>query len=326
MKNIILALAALLLQSEASVSHAETRSFSRIGSSFNREFLNDTNSLSEPLTKPAMAVAQFGTSSAFYIHSEDGKHYFGTAAHSAYAPIFRDGLDLGDLSANSDLCKVFPNALNSDSRIFRLGLANIDFKCKKLLLILPHIDFAIFEAVPLDNKNVPVQGVSLNAAPALNATPLSLLSYSSYLNPGLNRKLSLAYSSGHLCQVISKEPLIKYIHNSLHQNSQSIFRTPYIATGCDAAAGDSGAPLLNNITGALAGVLSAIPVKQTYSMTSDDALLLKLDGLLGIIRNSLIWNDLTYVVPIQSIQEELLNVIETTTDEDLKHTLQNFFK
>lgn len=313
----------LISQISAFTAYAQTREFSQIGETFSRSFLNDTNSLPESLKRPALSVAQFGTSSAFYLQSQNGKHYFGTAAHSAYAPIFRDGFDLSDVTKNTDLCQVYPNLEITDNRrFFRLGLIELDFECTRLVAIFPNTDFAIFEATPINGQQISIEGISLNVPFVKSGAPLSLLSYSSFQNPGLNRRLSLAYSTDPLCQVISKDPLIKNIENSLHTFSQEYFTTPYIATGCDAAAGDSGAPLFNNTTGDLIGLLSGIPERQTYSMTSDDALISKLNGLLGVVRESLVWSDLTYVVPIQSIQAEILRTIETTNDLSLKKNLQ----
>jgi hypothetical protein len=277
----------------------------RIGAHLGREFYTDLSRVPESLLSAANSTAEFGRSSGFYLGEFDGKHYFGAAAHTALSNFSNEILNFSDRDFLEQLCRVFPNIESSAKRQFKIQLGSVRFTCERALLLIPEIDFVLFEAMLSDGDLASFEPLKIRDISTSANNILSIFSYSSIGNPGFGLNFALMRSHDELCRVISSDPVIQSTITPLVEGWSREYSMSYVAIGCDSYPGDSGGPVVDNSTGVLLGMLSAGTRNKIYSLTQSERLIEALPHLPSYVTESLIWNDLTYMIPASEIYVRL---------------------
>ncbi len=281
----------------------------QIGSKFERSFHTNLEDIPQAFQKAALSVAQFGSSTAFYVGRHEGKDIMATAAHSALSRAKNYTHDLTYYQENSKvLCRIFVNSEDSPLRDFQFNLLDTVFECKSLVAIYPELDLAFFELVPKDTFDLSPYGIEFSSTESFSkGSPLYSLSYSGFKNTGYI-SFDLGFTKGPLCSSFVGSNEIDYLESYDDLTQESLY-VPSFPIGCDASPGDSGAPLLNQ-NGSLVGMLWSVSNSKNQYVPNEDHLKGLLQKTVPYSSKELnfVWLNLNYSLSleksIQSIKKE----------------------
>lgn len=302
---ILLTLASLSFKAKGQSENNQAVSTWVIGESLGREFFSTLDSVPGAFETASVATAEFGSSSAFYLGDLNGKHYFGAAAHSAVEGFSSEETDFTNENVLESLCLVFPSDSNSARKQFKTELGEVHFTCLKAVFMFPEVDFVLFEAQIDEGFEAPKTHFKIRNVSLQFGQSISLFSYSSFDNPGVGFNFALMRSHDELCRVLSSSPMVRAVSAPLLEGWIQEYSVSYVAIGCDSYPGDSGGPVVDNETGELVGLLSAGTRNKTYSLTRSESLIESLSFIPDFVLESLLWTDLTYMVPIDEIYYRL---------------------
>jgi|GEM_PF-2672238 len=309
-----------------SFSQASEAKYFQIGNKFERSFHKDADQIPPKLKKAAYSVAQFGSSTAFYIGKHNGKDVMATTAHSALIKATDYGYSLDHYKKNpEDLCKIFIDSKNSPRRYFKFNLLDQAFDCKKLIAIFPELDLAFFELQPEGNFDLSPYGIKFRPPQEFKkGLPLQFFSYSGFQNPG-HLSFDLGFTHGKLCTPLINSDKIDFMESS-DDLTKDPLEIPAIPIGCDTSPGDSGAPLLDQ-NGALVGVLWSVSNSDNPLVSNEDYLetLIMKKTPYTKVETNFVWKNFNYASSLEkSIRyiEEKTKSCETVACKVLKSLIR----
>lgn len=253
------------------------------------------------LSRVAHGVAEFKRGSAFIIRTSDPKRVI--LATNAHVMVDDNDVlagDLGPYKGNLELACHDRDTMSEPVEKVRLGLLGITGRCKKVIGIWPSVDFALFEAEfsDVDASVLNAYAVDLPAKNKIEfGQQLAMFGFGHFLNPG-DPELDLMYIRDKDCQVFSATNDFRYISDP-DEYSPAKYKVWSFVLGCDVSWGDSGAPILDLMTGHLAGIIftGKYPKNQNISLNAS-----AMDRLRATPQETA-WSNLNFGVPISKIIE-----------------------
>jgi hypothetical protein len=227
------------------------------------------------LKRSALATAQTGGGTAFYLGKFAGYHVMATNHH------------------------VFEAAYQCLGNVVRFPLLGLRQKCAKFFGTWPDIDLALFalDALTLEQeaKLSPWAGNFAFDASIIQDTDLVTVGF----GVGSNPTRALVENSDRDCRVISLTDEFRKMGDPDTYNPGP-YKAWSFATGCDASHGDSGSSMVERATGRVLGILwtGRVP-KDPIAQTSAGVDQMERD------HSELVWTELTYAVPAPKIGEFL---------------------
>ena len=301
-----------LLLVQGSTTYANQGVHFQIGSKFERSFHKNLDKIPSNLHKAALSVAQFGSSTAFYVGKHNGKDIMVTTAHSALSSAVNFEQDLNFYKQNPQvLCRVFLDFENSPVKDFQFNLLDEYYNCKALVAIFPELDLAFFELESKNKFDLSQLGIKFSPPKSFKkGEPFSYFSYSGFANTG-HILFDLGYTKGELCTPLVNSSKIDYIESYDDLTKESL-KIPTIPIGCDAAPGDSGSPLLDE-EGLLVGILWSVSNSNDPLVSNQDYLtkLIKSEKKYVESERSFVWKNFNYASSLQKSIEEIRKEIKS---------------
>ncbi len=261
---------------------ADEVDFYRLGSTWDRKAFNYKNKdkIPKKFQEQAKYVGSFLGGTAFYLGKFNNKHIMATNYH------------------------VLPKALNCYSlNTVNFRVMKKRFSCLRFIVSFKNIDLSLFQIKVKPDQERFFKGYPFKffGKPSLTRQ-LYGMGYTYLENP--MRKMLLV-SGGKFCSPFSRK--IKLINDPDTQHPVD-YKVWSMAIGCDFGHGDSGSPIINN-KGQLVGLFWTGGTPKSSFVKNDKNLRSLIDS-----EDPLVWSNLSYMVPLKSIQKELINFLKNNKD------------
>ena len=257
--------------------------------------------LTSNLQKAALSIANFKHGTAFYVGKFNGRFVMATNAHVVANKM--DDLLPGKIQKLSEdptlICS--SGRAGAPTESVRFDLQKKSFECEGLIGVWPSIELSLFsiKVSATDTAFFDKIGVMFDfAKPSEQHEQLITFGYGEFMNPG-EPDIALMATAGPFCKTFSQSGDERFMKDP-DEHNPGPYSVWSFAVGCYLAWGDSGAPVVDKVTGKVVGVLWTA----RYPKKADVKNAAALETMISA-QSADVWSQLSYASPASKIQDVL---------------------